>query len=117
MTKYRTDDGEMMETLSRYDEDELTVAVIQGLSSLGSTTAMGIVATAGLVSGIFVEKYLLTEDNILTNDQGRVTSVGIYLFKISNGKIRTMCEICLKLTIKTPERRQLRRYSVFIVNF
>ena len=111
MTKYRTDDGEMMETLSRYDEDELTVAVIQGLSSLGSTTAMGIVATAGLVSGIFVEKYLLTEDNILTNDQG------IYLFKISNGKIRTMCEICLKLTIKTPERRQLRRYSVFIVNF
>ena len=31
---------------------------------------------------------------------------GIYLFKISNGNIRTMCEICSKLIIKTPERRQ-----------
>ena len=28
-----------------------------------------------------------------------------------------MFEICLKLTIKTPERRQWRRYGVFIVNF
>ena len=29
-----------------------------------------------------------------------------------------MCEICSKLTIKTPERRQLRRSrGVFIVNF
>ena len=28
-----------------------------------------------------------------------------------------MCEICSKLTIKTPERRHSRRYGVFIVNF
>ena len=27
------------------------------------------------------------------------------------------CEICSKLTIKTPKRRQWRRFSVFIVNF
>ena len=27
------------------------------------------------------------------------------------------CEICSKLTIKTPERRQWRRPGVFIVNF
>ena len=27
-----------------------------------------------------------------------------------------MCEICSKLTIKTPERRR-RRFGVFIVNF
>ena len=26
-------------------------------------------------------------------------------------------EICSKLTIKTPERRQWRRFGVFIVNF
>ena len=26
------------------------------------------------------------------------------------------CEICSKLTIKTPKRRQLRRFGVFIVN-
>ena len=107
MTKYRADEGEMMETFSRYDEDELTVAVIQGLSSLGSTTAMAIVATAGLVSRLFVENHLLRAGKILMNDQGRVTSAGIYFFKIENGHSRTMCEICLKLTIKTTERRQL----------
>ena len=28
-----------------------------------------------------------------------------------------MCEICSNLRIKTPERRQWRRYGVFIVNF
>ena len=68
MTKYRADEGEMMETFSRYDEDELTVAVIQGLSSLGSTTAMAIVATAGLVSRLFVENHLLRAGKILMND-------------------------------------------------
>ena len=26
---------------------------------------------------------------------------GIYLFKVNNGNTRTICEICLKLTIKT----------------
>ena len=30
---------------------------------------------------------------------------------------RTRCEICLKLTIKTPERRHWRRSGVFIANF
>ena len=30
---------------------------------------------------------------------------GIYLFKVNNGNTRTMREICLKLTIKTPESR------------
>ena len=28
-----------------------------------------------------------------------------------------MCEICPKLTIKTPERRHWNRFGVFIVNF
>ena len=36
----------------------------------------------------------------------------IYLFKVSNGNTRTMCEICSKLTIKTPER-----VTVSIVDF
>ena len=43
--------------------------------------------------------------------------VGIYLLKVKNRNTRTRCEICLKLTIKTPERRQWRRSGVFIVNF
>ena len=42
---------------------------------------------------------------------------GIYLFKVDNRNTRTRCEICSKLTIKTPERRQWRRSGVFIVNF
>ena len=36
--------------------------------------------------------------------------------KVNNIYTTTMCEICSKLTIKTRERRQCRRY-VFIVNF
>ena len=38
------------------------------------------------------------------------------MFKVKNRNIRTRCEICSKLTIKTPERRQAFA-SVFIVNF
>ena len=40
---------------------------------------------------------------------------GNYTFKVNNRNTRTRCEICSKLTIKTPERR--RRSGVFIVNF
>ena len=52
---------------------------------------------------------------------------GIYLFKINNRNTRTRCEICLKLTIKTPERHPCSTHmftpyftpcsSVSIVNF
>ena len=45
---------------------------------------------------------------------GNTNSAGIYLLKVNN---RTRCEVCSKLTIKTPERRQWRRFDVFIVNF
>ena len=38
-----------------------------------------------------------------------------YMFKINNGNTRKSCEICSKLTIKTPERR--RRSGAFIINF
>ena len=40
-----------------------------------------------------------------------------YMFKVNNGNTRASSEICPKLTIKTPERRKLRRSGVFIVNF
>ena len=42
---------------------------------------------------------------------------GRYMFKVNNRNPRTRCEICSKLTIKIPERRQSRRSGVFIVNF
>ena len=31
--------------------------------------------------------------------------VGIFLFKVNIGNIRTICKICSKLTIKIPEQR------------
>ena len=40
---------------------------------------------------------------------------GIYLFKTGKRNTRAMYEICSKVTIKTPERCQLRRSGVFIV--
>ena len=43
--------------------------------------------------------------------------VGNCMFKFNNRNTRTRYEICSKLTIKTPERRQWRRSVVFIVNF
>ena len=42
---------------------------------------------------------------------------GNYMFKVSNRNTRTRCEICSKLTVKTPERCHCRRSGFFIVNF
>ena len=42
---------------------------------------------------------------------------GIYLLKFNNRNTRTSCEICSKLTLKTSEKRQWRRFGVFFVNF
>ena len=41
---------------------------------------------------------------------------GNYMFKVNNRNTRRSCEICSRLTIKTPERRR-RRSGIFIVNF
>ena len=41
---------------------------------------------------------------------------GIYLLKVNNRDTRKRCEICSKLTIKTPEERQWLLSGVFIVN-
>ena len=38
-----------------------------------------------------------------------VFPVGIYLLKVNTRNTRTRCEICSKLTIKTPERRTAER--------
>ena len=42
---------------------------------------------------------------------------GIYLLKVNSRNTTASCEICSKLTIKTPERRQWHCSCVFIVNF
>ena len=41
---------------------------------------------------------------------------GINLLKVNNRNTERMCEICRKLTSKTPEPRYWRRSGVFIVN-
>ena len=51
----------------------------------------------------------------MSNENGN--SGGNCMFKVNNRNTRTRCEICSKLTIKTPERRQWRRSGFFIVNF
>ena len=40
-----------------------------------------------------------------------------YMLKVNNRNTRTRCEICSKLIMKPPERRQWRHSGVFIVNF
>ena len=41
---------------------------------------------------------------------------GIYLLKVNNRNTKTGCEICSKLTIKTPERRHWRVSIVIFEN-
>ena len=41
----------------------------------------------------------------------------IYFFKVHNRNTRKRCEICSKLTVKTPERHHWGRSGAFIVNF
>ena len=47
----------------------------------------------------------------------RINPAGIYLLKVNNRNTRIKCEICSKLTVKTPERPHWRRSGVFIANF
>ena len=42
---------------------------------------------------------------------------GNYMFKVNNRNTTIRCEICSKLTIKTPEPRQWSCSGLFIVNF
>ena len=41
---------------------------------------------------------------------------GNYMFKVNNRNTKAKCEICSKLTIKTPERCHRRLSGVFIVS-
>ena len=43
-------------------------------------------------------------NNFLMRNRNLIRPVGIFLLKVNN-RNRTRCEICSKLTIKTPERR------------
>ena len=47
----------------------------------------------------------------------RIILAGNYMFKVNNKNPRKRCEMCSKLTKKTPELRLSRRSGVFIANF
>ena len=61
---------------------------------------------------IQVKQQCLNKD--FNNQEINSYPAGNCMFKVNNRNTRTRCEICSKLTIKTPERR---RSGVFIVNF
>ena len=46
-----------------------------------------------------------------------VSGANFYSFKVNNRSTGKRCEICPKLTVKTPERHRWRRSGVSIINF
>ena len=55
--------------------------------------------------------------SLLFNQSFTGLSAGIYLLKVNYRNTRTRYEICSKLTLKIPERRQWHRSGIFTVNF
>ena len=80
-----------------------------------------IYAKASLVDVLQWSKYAAELYHDSQKDQNqifyRMSPAGIHLLIVNNSNTRTRCEICSKLTIRTPERRQWRRSSIFIVSF
>ena len=70
-----------------------------------------------LLKYFWMPKYILRNFKAFSFFHWSIYPAGIYLLKINNKNSRTRCEICLKLTIKTPKRRQCRHSGVFMVNF
>ena len=68
-------------------------------------------STFTLIEGricLLVSEVKSVVDNFCVNAKyisGNRYPAGIYLLKVNNRNTRTRCEICSKLTIKTPERR------------
>ena len=50
-------------------------------------------------------KVMQSSSELLLSKIKQVTELIMYLFKINNRNTGKRCEICSKLTIKTPERR------------
>ena len=67
-------------------------------------------------SSFFASFWKTTHCSFWNWKQCTAIPASIYLLKANNRNFRTRCEICLKLTIKTPERRDWCS-NVSIVNF
>ena len=68
---------------------------------LGEITVLYAVAAFGTILTVMVI-YHLGEEVLYSSIK---KPAGNYMFKVNNRNTRTRCEICSKLTIKTPERR------------
>ena len=64
----------------------------------------------------FGEAIILQETIVSLGIRGTYP-VGNCMFKVTTETIEQRCEICSKLTIKTPKRHHWGRYVNFIVNF
>ena len=96
----------LMENSVPSNVDDRSVLWIQLLERLEENTE-----PIGPLSKLF---YVLEN---AASDKIKEGPADIYLFKVNNGRTRTLCEICSKLTLKTPEQIQCCRSGVFIVNF
>ena len=66
----------------------------------------------------FIWTPLLPPFDSQCNSNGfKTVPANISMFKVNKRYTRKRCEICSKLTIKTPERRQWRHSGVFVINF
>ena len=50
-------------------------------------------------------QFMKCGNHLIMLSAGGYNLAGIYLLEVKNRNTRTRCEICSKLTIKTPERR------------
>ena len=80
----------------------------------GSTEKFRRFSFADTLQGIF---QWISEVLFLKTPLSSSIPVGIYLLKVNKRNTRTKCEICSKLTLKTPKQCHWRPYGVFIVNF
>ena len=74
----------------------------------------------GPADAMFSMSYYHQHKNYLWSEllrQEHSDPVGSYMVNVNIRSTRARCEICSKLTIKTPEQRHWRCSCVFIVNF
>ena len=64
----------------------------------------------------FGEAIILQETIVSLGIRGTYP-VGNYMFKVTIETLEQRCEICSKLTIKTPKRHHWGPSGVFVVNF
>ena len=57
------------------------------------------------VAYALLKVFCITLQSFTKKKVHQTVPAGIYLLKVNNRNTRTRCEICSKLTIKTPERR------------